>query len=595
MYRFWEPVVKSTLLAIKPKHIVEVNYESGEMTYLLLDYCRNHDCKLTIIDPNSMIYEQELSAYDQKYELFKDLSLNRLHLLEPYEVIFLEGDHNYFTVYQELKLIEKGKDILSFPIIFIHETFKHETAWLYGKTDKNEILSAVEDFLKSTTIDLETIQINAFDGLMILVPKHKIDCISIKEELLINALEKERIENFAKYKITKQKLDKVNELHATAINELEEQISTLNREIRRLKKINTSLKRRISQVKAEIMNSFKYQFGSLLVEAIKRPYRLIVFPFRVIKLIKDHTKWKLSSGKVRPIVSSQVIVKEEVKPESVSVVVPIYNAYEEVQQCIKSVLENSDKLNKLLLINDCSTDPKIADLLEAYKNHPLVFVLNNEENMGFVKTVNRGLRETQGDVVILNSDTIVTPNWLPKLIEAAYSSYDVGTVTPLSNSAGPFSVPDPDFNELPEWLSINCMSKIVEKASVKSYIEAPTGHGFCMYIKRKLIDEIGYFDEENFAKGYCEENDFCMRALKKGWKNIIDDSTYIFHKESASFLDAEIELRETNRVKLIEKHPEYPILVKQFIESKELNLIRERVRKELSKEVPKLIPKNINN
>lgn len=98
--------------------------------------------------------------------------------------------------------------------------------------------------------------------------------------------------------------------------------------------------------------------------------------------------------------------------KQVDIIVPIYNAYEYTEECIKSLLKNTDlKANSIVLINDKSPDEKILPMLNKYKNENKelnIVVLDNEENMGFVKTVNKGMQYSKNDVILLNSDTEVT-------------------------------------------------------------------------------------------------------------------------------------------------------------------------------------------
>jgi GT2 family glycosyltransferase/glycosyltransferase involved in cell wall biosynthesis len=266
----------------------------------------------------------------------------------------------------------------------------------------------------------------------------------------------------------------------------------------------------------------------------------------------------------------------------VTVIIPVHNAYEETRQCIESVFARTSLPFELLIINDCSTEPRIADLLESVSNEPSVRVITNESNRGFVETVNVGLRNTTGDVVILNSDTIVTPRWLQKLAVAAYSEPRIATVTPFSNAAGAFSVPEIGKNrELDHWLTTNAMAHIVERLSHHDYPRVPTGNGFCMYVKREAIDDIGEFDSENFGHGYGEENDYCMRGLSKGWEHIIDDSTFIYHKRAASFTSAKDALIKKNRAILDKLHPTYTSLVEEFVASPQLKEIRNRIQRAL--------------
>lgn len=130
----------------------------------------------------------------------------------------------------------------------------------------------------------------------------------------------------------------------------------------------------------------------------------------------------------------------------VDIIVPIYNAFDDVRVCIESVIQHTDLSNhRLLLINDRSTDSRILPFLKQAieDNKSLNIVLKeNIENLGFVGTVNVGMGASENDVVLLNSDTKVTARWLEKIQKCAYSKNGVATVTPLSNNATLASVPD---------------------------------------------------------------------------------------------------------------------------------------------------------
>lgn len=243
------------------------------------------------------------------------------------------------------------------------------------------------------------------------------------------------------------------------------------------------------------------------------------------------------------------------------VIVPIYNAYECVIECVESVLKYTDlKENRLILINDKSTDDRIMPLLNKYKKkYKDLIVLENTENKGFVGTVNVGMQlSDKNDVLLLNSDTVVTPNWLDYIKKCAYSGSKIATVTPLSNNATMASVPVPfKKNELPNSLTINDMAKIVDECSYFSYPDLPTGHGFCLYIKRDVLNKLGYFDEVTFGKGYGEENDFCFRCLDCGYRHLLCDNAYVFHKESQSFSDSKIALMHSGEEALKKRYPVY--------------------------------------
>lgn len=225
----------------------------------------------------------------------------------------------------------------------------------------------------------------------------------------------------------------------------------------------------------------------------------------------------------------------------VDIIIPIYNAYEDLKLCLDSIYKHTNlKKNRLILINDNSTDQNIRDFLDAQKNENII-VIHNPTNRGFSNNINTGMSQSEeNDVLLLNSDTVVTANWLTKIQACAYSSKEIGTVTPLSNNATICSVPNfCEENSLPKGLTLDETAEIVERISLKKYPEITVAHGFCMYVKREVINAIGMFDAQTFGKGYGEENDFCNRAGQIGYKHVMCDDTYILHTGTRSFSDEE--------------------------------------------------------
>lgn len=266
----------------------------------------------------------------------------------------------------------------------------------------------------------------------------------------------------------------------------------------------------------------------------------------------------------------------------IDVIVPIYNAYEYLVACVESLYKYTivDDFN-LILINDRSSDERINMYLNKIANtRDNLFIYQNDENLGFVGTVNKGMKLSQNDVVLLNSDTEVTPNWLQKMVEAANSSRHVATVTALTNSGTICSVPNfCEDNEIPKNLSSYIeMNEIIERSTTGLYPEVPTGVGFCMYIKRIVLNEVGYFNEEEFGKGYGEENDFCCRCIEHGFKNIIDDKTFIYHKGSMSFNESKNDYIKANLKTLENLYPYYFDSVTEFIKRNPLQPIHDLIK-----------------
>ncbi len=224
----------------------------------------------------------------------------------------------------------------------------------------------------------------------------------------------------------------------------------------------------------------------------------------------------------------------------IDIVIPVYNALEDLKICVESIKKHTDlTLDRLVFIDDRSPDENVYAYLKSIEA-PGIIVLQNEENQGFSGSVNRGLEFSDRDVLLLNTDTIVTARWVDKIVACAYSDPAIGTVTPFSNNATLCSIPNfCQENTVPYGLSIDEYAQVIEERSMRTYPRITVAVGFCMFIKREVVDHVGLFDKETFKKGYGEENDFCWRAEQMGYYHVLCDDTYIYHSGSASFISDE--------------------------------------------------------
>lgn len=262
-----------------------------------------------------------------------------------------------------------------------------------------------------------------------------------------------------------------------------------------------------------------------------------------------------------------------------AVFIPVYNAFGDALECLVSIARHSPGLD-VLVIDDASPsgnfEPEIPRTLYGALN---LQVIRNETNLGFPGTCNKAFQIlAPRDVVILNSDTIVSAGWIDKLSRAALSSSRVGTVTPLTNNGVICSVPGfCEYNDLPAGYAIDTFASLVERCSEREYPELPTCVGFCTYIKREVLDYIGGFDQQSFGSGYGEENDLSCRLRKSGYVDILDDSTFIYHKGERSFKEKGQELRAQNLAILSRKYPDFMPRVQSFIARNPLNAVHRRI------------------
>ena len=216
MHNFWEKVIKPIVIAAQPKTIVEIGSLTGLNTFKLLDYCKHCNAECIIVDPKPQYNVQLLKAYyGDHVTMMEQFSLDALQDIPKYDLILIDGDHNWYTVYHELKLVEKMAEQSGyFPIVMLHDT-----NWPYGRRDmyyfpesipeefrkpyarkgmepgfselldsggfndiafnaiyengeKNGVLTAIEDFMKESALELQYHELYSNNGLGIIIPQH---------------------------------------------------------------------------------------------------------------------------------------------------------------------------------------------------------------------------------------------------------------------------------------------------------------------------------------------------------------------------------------------------------------------------------------
>lgn len=255
-------------------------------------------------------------------------------------------------------------------------------------------------------------------------------------------------------------------------------------------------------------------------------------------------------------------------PPVVDVIIPVYGGTQETLRCLWSVLTSPVRTPyELIVINDAGPAPELNAMLRSLAARDLFTLEQHKLNQGFVKTVNQGLRlHKDRDAVILNSDTVVYNDWLDRLLRHAREHPRLATITPLSNNATICSYPETlRDNRLALEVTYAEIDRLAGEANRGQHVDAPSGVGFCMFMRRQAIREVGAFDERRFGRGYGEENDFCQRAMRRGWRNAVAYDVYVRHVGSVSFKFEAAE-RTARAMKVLQKlHPDYEAQVNKFI------------------------------
>jgi GT2 family glycosyltransferase/glycosyltransferase involved in cell wall biosynthesis len=257
------------------------------------------------------------------------------------------------------------------------------------------------------------------------------------------------------------------------------------------------------------------------------------------------------------------------------IVIPIFNGLTYVSDCIDSIFEFTDMRRVHLYIIDDGSDRYTAQYLEKLASkHPEITLQRNSANLGFVKSCNTGISLGRAPwVLLLNSDVVVSPGWLARLLECAESDPCIGSVNPLTNHASNINIPIvPGANFL-------SMDAFLREHSPCHYPDVVTGVGFCLLLRRAALRQVGLFDEI-FERGYCEESDLCMRLTTNGYRTVVADNVFVFHKGRATFGDRR-ERYERNR-KIFDKrwNGEYKRQFRSFLSANPLKPVRNLFRLE---------------
>ena len=255
----------------------------------------------------------------------------------------------------------------------------------------------------------------------------------------------------------------------------------------------------------------------------------------------------------------------------VDVVVPVYGARgrdpARTLACLDSVIATLPKDARLLVVDDCSPDPVLVAALQGLAKRRRIRLIRQPSNRGYPAAVNAGMRDAgRRDVVLLNSDTLVPPGWLEALAQAARSAPGIGTACPLSNEATILSYPSPDGgNPMPDEVGTVSSAALAIRANGSALVDIPVAVGFCMFIRRECLDQVGPFREDLFAQGYGEESDFCMRARHHGWRHVAVTGMFVAHEGGASFGLAQTHLKRRNAGVLARLHPGYDAMIASWI------------------------------
>lgn len=266
--------------------------------------------------------------------------------------------------------------------------------------------------------------------------------------------------------------------------------------------------------------------------------------------------------------------------EPLDIVVPVYRGLETTRRCIESALASANRTPfELVVADDASPEPELSAWLDQLAADGAITLLRNPHNLGFVATVNRAMAlHPERDAVLLNSDTEVAGDWLDRLLAHAAADPAIATITPLSNNGSICSYPNMlEANALPDGWSLAELDALTAEINGGQCLDIPTGVGFCLYIRRACWQALGGFDIANFPRGYGEECDFCRRAARAGWRNVLAADVFVFHEGSISFGGEREALMAAGAEAMNRLHPEYHQQVMTFLRTDPARMLRDNL------------------
>lgn len=265
--------------------------------------------------------------------------------------------------------------------------------------------------------------------------------------------------------------------------------------------------------------------------------------------------------------------------EGVTLVMPIYNAFDLLAEALDRVARYTDVPWHLVLIEDGSSDARVRPWLRDWVADTgpkipgaapgTIELIENPDNLGFIGAVNRGLAVAVGrghHVVLLNSDAFVPAGWASRLLRPLDAHDTVASVTPMSNDAEIFSVPAICTRSPLAPGQVDALNTCAQGFNPDdSLSEAPTGVGFCMAMHIDFLRQIPELDTV-FGRGYGEEVDWCQKARALGGRHLGAGNVFVEHRGGESFgTEAKAALVHANNAIVSRRYPGYDTEVQQFI------------------------------
>lgn len=527
MHRIWHMVLEPVLRAVRPRVIVESGSNGAQIHRYLLEYCAGSESALhSVQDPDD--------ALDGG---------------TPIDLVVLAQEPTWHHVSGLLDRIDEWRSLSGepFPVLIINgaRESRYEVTSNGARTEESGLVAAIRAFVAGSSASLEFVSVPVLGGVGFLFPHEIRERIPVLSTILDGLAFLADMENEERERLAADR---------AAIARRDERIAELERDKENLLVWFEELAGSTRQ----ILNSKRWRMGNAFAEFQRR----LLLKRRKFRghldsrvTIDQFKQWKsgdleFPESRRTAVLGMRTHSDESEPPDltaldvSVDVVICVHNALDDVRACIESVLRSKTPVrHRLILVNDGSDRETTGYLRQIDAEHAHVELLDDGgEAAGYTRAANRGLRESGADyVILLNSDTVVPKSWIEGIVECGESDPRIGIIGPLSNAATWQSVPDLNHdgkwavNDLPHPEGVGDSAELIRLLSSKSFPRMPFLNGFCYTIKRKVLQSVGYLDEQAFPKGYGEEDDYSFRTRRAGFHLAVADHVFVHHKKSKSY------------------------------------------------------------
>jgi GT2 family glycosyltransferase len=224
------------------------------------------------------------------------------------------------------------------------------------------------------------------------------------------------------------------------------------------------------------------------------------------------------------------------------IIVPFYGQHRLVLRCLKSVQVSTSGRSRIILVDDCSSAAE-REAVERFCGglDCEIRILSHTENRGFKESVRTGLRESSDpQVILLNSDTIVTPDFDVSLLEVLNRQTQVRAVAPVSNHPTDLYQFREYLHEAPQLIredpyrAVARLALRTRRLAGNQVSYSPYLTGMCLALDRAALEEAGGFGDE-YRHGYFEDLALSCRLRTLGYRLAIREDCFVYHEGHASY------------------------------------------------------------